>query len=153
MRVLKLSREWKRLKLLLETMGNTLKDVASFSLLLFLFTFIFTLLELKLFAYKAMLDTETNFVDLENGVSPTFNFDTFMNSFSLVFIILTNDGQAAIYFNHYRSVNSWGSTIFWVLLVVEGQKIILNLFVAILLQNFDEGALKQKMHDYEKAQL
>jgi hypothetical protein len=149
MRVLKLSREWKRFELLLETMRNTLKDVASFSFLLFLFTFIFTLMGLELFAYKAMLDPETNFVDLENGVSPTFNFDTFMNSFSLVFIILTNDGQAAIYYNHYRSVTSWGSTIFWVLLVIVGQKIILNLFVAILLENFDEGALKQKMHDYE----
>jgi hypothetical protein len=50
-------------------------------------------------------------------------------------------------------VTSWGSTIFWVLLVIEGQKIILNLFVAILLENFDESALKQKMHDYEQAQL
>ena len=50
MRVFKLSREWKRFELLLETMGNTLKDVASFSFLLFVFTFIFTLLGLELFA-------------------------------------------------------------------------------------------------------
>ncbi len=46
-------------------------------------------------------------------------------------------------------MSSIGSTIFWILLVILGQKIILNLFIAILLQNFDEGALKQKMHDYE----
>jgi hypothetical protein len=153
MRVFKLSRQWKRFELLLETMGNTLKDVASFSFLLFLFTFIFTLLGLELFAYKAKLDPDTNFVDEVNGVSPTFNFDNFLNSFSLIFIILTNDGQAAVYYNHYRSVTPVGATIFWVLLVLVGQKIILNLFVAILLENFDEGALKQRMHDYEEEQL
>lgn len=28
----------------------------------------------------------------------------------------------------------------------------LNLFVAILLENFDEGVLRQKMHDYEQKQ-
>ncbi len=81
-------------------------------------------------------------IDLEHGVSPAFNFDTFLNSFSLVFIILTNDGQAAVYYNYYRAVTPVGATIFWILLVLVGQKIILNLFVAILLENFDEGALK-----------
>jgi voltage-dependent calcium channel N type alpha-1B len=142
MRVFKLSREWKRFELLLDTMGNTLKDVASFSFLLFLFTFIFTLLGLELFAYQAKLDPDTLNVDLDHGVSPTFNFDTFLNSFSLVFIILTNDGQAAVFYNYYRAVSPVGATIFWILLVLVGQKIILNLFVAILLENFDEGALK-----------
>jgi hypothetical protein len=37
-------------------------------------------------------------------------------------------------------------------LVIVGQKIIMNLFVAILLENFDEGVLKQKMIDYEETQ-
>jgi hypothetical protein len=72
-----------------------------------------------------------------------------LNSFSLVFIILTNDGQSAIYYDFYRAVSPVGATIFWIILVLIGQKIIVNLFVAILLENFDEGALKQKMHEYE----
>ena len=29
----------------------------------------------------------------------------------------------------------------------------MNIFLAILLENFDEGALKKKMHDYEEEQL
>lgn len=152
LRIFKLARSWKRFELLLETMANTLKDVASFSILLFLYTYIFTLLGMELFAYRAKLDPDTNYVDLENGESPTFNFDNFLNSFSLVFIILTNDGTSAIYYNHYRSVSALNSTIFFVSLVLIGQKIILNLFVAILLENFDEGVLRQKMHDYEEKQ-
>lgn len=152
LRIFKLARSWKRFELLLETMASTLKDVASFSVLLFLFIYIFTLLGMELFAHKAKLDPDTGYVDLENGESPTFNFDNFLNSFSLVFIILTNDGTSAIYYNHYRAVGAFTSSVFFMTLVIVGQKIIMNLFVAILLENFDEGVLKQKMIDYEETQ-
>ena len=74
------------------------------------------------------------------------NFDTFINAFSAVFVILTNDGTSEIYYNLYRSVNSYSSTIYIVFLILIGQKVIMNLFIAILLQNFDEGALRQKMY-------
>jgi voltage-dependent calcium channel L type alpha-1D len=142
LRIFKLARTWKRFELLLETMAHTLMDVATFSILLFLYIFIYTLLGMELFAYKAKLDPDTDYVDPVNGVSPEFNFDTFLNSFSLVFIILTNDGTSAIYYNFYRAVSAVSSTIFFVSLVLIGQKIILNLFVAILLENFDEGVLR-----------
>jgi hypothetical protein len=35
-------------------------------------------------------------------------------------------------------------------LILIGQKVIVNLFIAILLQNFDEGALRQKMYQFEE---
>jgi hypothetical protein len=63
-----------------------------------------------------------------------------------VFIILTNDGTSGIYYNLYRSVSSYTSTIYIIIMILIGQKVILNLFIAILLQNFDEGALRQKMY-------
>jgi Ion transport protein len=126
--------------------------VAVFSILLFLFMFIFTLLGLELFANRALIDPDTNKVDPVTGVTPLQNFDTFLNSFSVVFILLTNDGTSAIYYNHYRAVGAAQATVFFVLVVIVGQKVILNLFVAILLENFDEGALKQKMHEYEEQQ-
>jgi Ion transport protein len=142
LRVFKLAKSWKRFQLLLETMAHTLKDVASFSILLMLFTFILTLLGMELFANKMKLDPITNYVDLENGVSPEVNFDNFINAFSAVFIILTNDGTSGIYYNLYRTVSSYTSTIYIIILILIGQKVILNLFIAILLQNFDEGALR-----------
>lgn len=91
LRVFKLAKSWKRFQLLLETMVHTLRDVASFSVLLLLFTFILTLLGMELFSNKVKLDSATNYVDYENGTSPEVNFDTFINAFSAVFIILTND--------------------------------------------------------------
>ena len=133
LRIFKLAKTWKRFELLLETMVSTLKDIASFSVLLFLFIFIFTLLGMELFAYKVKFNRETDQVDLVDGESPDVNFDNFINAFSLVFIVLTNDGTSEIYYNLYRSVSSIASTIYIVLLTMIGQKVMLNLFVAILL--------------------
>ena len=105
---------------MLETLGRTLADIATFSVLLFLCIFIFTLLGLELFANRAKLDLATDMVDLVNGKSPMFNFDDFLNSFTTVFIVLTNDAMAAIYYDHYRTVGAASSTIFFVLLVIIG---------------------------------
>jgi hypothetical protein len=123
-------------------MGESLKDIANFAIFMSIFIFIFTLLGLELFAYKAKINLDTMEVDTKNGQSPTVNFDTFLNSFSLVFIILTNDGQSAVYYNYYRTAGAAAATFYFVILVLVGQKVIINLFVAILLENFDEGALK-----------
>jgi hypothetical protein len=37
-----------------------------------------------------------------------------------------------------------------VVLTMIGQKILLNNFIAIWLENFDEGAIRQKMHKFEE---
>jgi Ion transport protein len=142
LRIFKLAKSWKRFELLLETLGRTLKDIATFSILLFLCIFTFTLLGLELFANRAKYDLDADLVDPESGQSPLFNFDDFLHSFTTVFVVLTNDGISAIYYDHYRAVDGNAATVFFVLLVIIGQKILLNLFLAILLENFDEGTLK-----------
>jgi voltage-dependent calcium channel L type alpha-1D len=66
MRVFKLARTWKEFHQLLSTMGKTLIDISSFSVVLFLFMFIYSILGMELFAYKAkFLGDET--IDLKNG--------------------------------------------------------------------------------------
>lgn len=52
MRVFKLAKSWTRLKLLLQTIAKSLKDISSFSVLLFLLMFIYILLGMELFAVK-----------------------------------------------------------------------------------------------------
>ena len=120
LRVFKLAKQWKRFELLLETMGKALKDIVNFAVFLFLFIFIFVLLALEVFAYKCKINLVTNEMDPVNGSSPTFNFDTFMNALTLVFIILTNDAQSGFYYDYYRAVGATTSTIFWMLLVLVG---------------------------------
>jgi hypothetical protein len=106
--------------------------------------FTYSLLGMEIFAYKAKF-LEDGSIDLAYGHSPPANFDEFLGAFTTVFIILTNDGWTDIYFNYYRTVGSAVSTIFFITLILIGQKIMLNLFLAILLENFDEESLNQEI--------
>ena len=144
-RVFKLAKTWKKLRYLITTMIKTAKDVATFSILLGLFMFTYTLLGLELFGNKAKFNSSGN-VD-PNGSSQMYNFDTFINSFSTVFIVITNDSWQGMYYSHYRAVSPASSTLFFISLVIIGQKVLLNLFLAILLENFDESDIKQQVED------
>ena len=153
MRVFKLPRYWMRFELLLETLSKTLIGIRAFSVILVLFTYIYTIMGQDFFADKAKFDPNTNEIDIIAGVSPTFNFDTFINSFFTVFIVITNDGQSLIFYDYFRSVSSSLATFFWISLIILGQKVFLNLFLAFLLENFDEGILKERMFEIEKKEI
>ncbi len=140
LRVFKLAKTWEKFRILLSTIWNTLKDVSNFSVLLFLFIFIFMLLGMELFAYKVRF-TADKIVDLEAGVAPDSNFDNFLEAFLSVFIVLANDGWSTIYIDHYLATNELLASFFFIALLLIGQYILLNLFLAILLQNFDETSI------------
>ena len=80
-----------------------------------------------------------------NGTPPDSNFNSFLNAFTTVFIVLTADGWSGIYFQHYRGVESIATTLYFIVLIILGQRILLNLFLAILLQNFDENTLREQL--------
>lgn len=143
-RIFKLARTWTKLKNLLKTMLQTLKDVSTFSILLLVFLSIYTLLGMELFAYQLKFN-DTHEYDPINGVSPRRNFDTFINSFISIFIILTNDGWAQIFYDCYRSTTPSAAIIFFLTFILIGQRIMLNLFLAILLENFDEHSLDEEL--------
>ena len=105
--------------------------------------FTYSLLGLELFAYKAKFNSEGN-IDFVDGEYPDSNFNKFYNAFTTVFIVLTNDEWTVIYYDMYRTAGSASATIFFLTLIIIGQKILLNLFLAILLENFDEGAVKEQ---------
>lgn len=102
LRVFRLAKSWKQFHLLLKTIGSTMKDIANFSVLLFLFMFTYTLLGMEMFGYKAKFSG--NEVDSENGEYPDSSFNNFTRGFSSVFIVLANDGWSPIFFDHYRAV-------------------------------------------------
>lgn len=52
LRVFKLAKSWQQLKNLLQTIVNSLKDISSFSVLLFLLMFIYVLLGMEIFAIR-----------------------------------------------------------------------------------------------------
>lgn len=115
----------------------TIQDVSTFSILLVLFIFIYTLLGMELFAYKVKYDSNGK-IDMENGSYTDDNFNTFYQSFLMIFTVLTGDSWGDKYFRYFRNVNPVLSTLFFISLLVIGQYLLLMLFIAILVENFDE---------------
>ena len=149
LRIFKLAKSWKRFHDLLRKMGETLKDVSIFSILLYLFVFTYTLIGMELFAFKAKYDEKGN-LNLETGTTPQANFDTFLSASTTVFILLTGDNWSGIFYNYYRP-KGVVSIIYFISFIIIGQKILLNLFLAILLQNFDEDTISSEVE--EKVQM
>jgi len=75
---------------------------------------------------------------------PDANFDNFWSATVSIFIVFANDYWSTIYFDHYRVVGGLGSSFFFIGLVVLGQMVLFNLFLAILLKEFDERSLIQE---------
>jgi hypothetical protein len=83
---------------------------------------------------------------------PHWNFDSFLQAFITVFIVQVSDGWCDVFFDYYRaSVRSpIISTIFFISLIVIGHIILLNLFLAILLKEFDERSFIQEKIEQEQ---
>lgn len=137
-RVIKLVKSWKRFQELVSTIVRSFKDVSNFSVLLFLFMFIYTLLGRELFAYKVRFDEDGNFTNDKSGNSPRINFDSFTNAIVTIFIVLTGEQWNRIMYDSYL-YQKYTALIFFISLIIIGQMILLNLFLAILLENFNIG--------------
>lgn len=112
-------------------------DLSYFFVLLFIFIFTYAILGMEWFANKAIFNLN-NEVDLENGVTILQNFNTFLDSFTTVFVILTGDSWSNIFYMHYRGVSPALASFFFLSLKIVGGYILLLLLLAILIEYFDE---------------
>jgi len=71
-------------------------SISKFTIILFLFIFVYSILGMETFANKAKFDDGKD-IDNENGTSIERNFDNFLWSFTTVFVLLTEDGWMDIY--------------------------------------------------------
>jgi hypothetical protein len=111
-----------------------------------MYIFTFSILGLEWFAYKVKLNKD-NEVDMsENGTYPDYNFNNFWRAFLSVFVILTGDGWSTIYLHYYLSAGPVLSTIFFIAMIIFGNYILINVFVAILVKNFDEDSIHNSDH-------
>ena len=62
LRMLKLSKSWKALADILRKTAKSMQEILSFSVLLFLFMYIFALLGMELFANGALVDADDNLI-------------------------------------------------------------------------------------------
>ena len=81
--------------------------------------------------------------ELHEQTFPASTFNTLIDAFTTVFIILANDGWSTIYVIFTRAMGSIKSTLYFLSLLVVGQYIVLNLFIAILILNFEEESASE----------
>jgi hypothetical protein len=77
-RFFKLARYWDSFRLLLENLYETLVNIKTYALLLVIILYIYVLLGLAFFGYRARINHSTLELDPQHGHSPLYHFDTMM---------------------------------------------------------------------------
>ncbi|XP_074972052.1 voltage-dependent L-type calcium channel subunit alpha-1S-like [Phalacrocorax aristotelis] len=135
LRIFKITRYWTSLSNLVASLLNSVRSIASLLLLLFLFIIVFALLGMQLFGGKF------DFEDMEVQCS---TFDNFPQALISVFQILTGEDRNSIM---YDGIMAYGGPsfpgmlvcIYFIILFVCGNYILLNVFLAIAVDNLAEA--------------
>nr|XP_046253236.1 voltage-dependent L-type calcium channel subunit alpha-1D [Scatophagus argus] len=143
LRIFKMTRHWAALSDLVNSLLNSMKAICSLLLLLFLFLIIFALLGMQLFGGKF------NFDETQMKRS---TFDSFPQALLTCFQILTGEDWNAVM---YDGIMAYGGPIFpnmvvciyFVILFVCGNYILLNVFLAIAVDNLAGGGGKKKVEE------
>ncbi|XP_076582081.1 voltage-dependent R-type calcium channel subunit alpha-1E isoform X2 [Chaetodon auriga] len=128
LRVFKITKYWASLRNLVVSLMNSMKSIISLIFLLFLFIVVFALLGMQLFGGRFIFEDYT----------PT-NFDTFPAAIMTVFQILTGEDWNEVMYNGIRSQGGvksgmW-SSIYFIVLTLFGNYTLLNVFLAIAVDN------------------
>ncbi|XP_056894023.1 voltage-dependent R-type calcium channel subunit alpha-1E isoform X5 [Takifugu flavidus] len=128
LRIFKITKYWASLRNLVVSLMNSMKSIISLIFLLFLFIVVFALLGMQLFGGRFIFEDYT----------PT-NFDTFPAAIMTVFQILTGEDWNEVMYDGIRSQGGvksgmW-SSIYFIVLTLFGNYTLLNVFLAIAVDN------------------
>ena len=142
LRVLKLIRSWHTLQRFLYTMYATVASLGEFAFVVVLAVFIFALLGMQMFGGKMCAESDAH----GEPEIPRHNFDTLLWALVTVFQVLTGEDWNAVMYDAALASGPWSSLYFVALLVI-GNFLVLNLFIAILLTNFSAQEVSDEAQD------
>ncbi|TRY87439.1 hypothetical protein DNTS_017196, partial [Danionella cerebrum] len=129
LRIFKVTKYWASLRNLVVSLLNSMKSIISLLFLLFLFIVVFALLGMQLFGGQ---------FNFEQGTPPT-NFDTFPAAIMTVFQILTGEDWNVVMYDGIKSQGGVEKgmifSIFFIVLTLFGNYTLLNVFLAIAVDN------------------
>ncbi|ESN93132.1 hypothetical protein HELRODRAFT_89291, partial [Helobdella robusta] len=137
LRIFKLAKSWPTLNLLILIIGKTVGALGNLCLVLAIIIFIFAVMGMQLF--KAFYKS-----------TERWNFCDFLHSFMIVFRVLCGEWIESM----WNCMMYTGSTFcipFFLLTMIIGNLVVLNLFLALLLSSFGTESLKQNLSIYETA--
>ncbi|GIY71696.1 muscle calcium channel subunit alpha-1 [Caerostris darwini] len=150
LRIFKVTKYWTSLCNLVASLINSVRSIASLLLLLFLFIMIFALLGMQVFGGRF------NYKNLEE--KPRHNFDSFVQALLTVFQILTGEDWNEVMYDGIRAyggVSSYGvlACVYFIILFICGNYILLNVFLAIAVDNLaDADSLSGVEKEEEEAE-
>jgi len=112
----------------------TMRDLSSITVLFLVFILTYVLIGMELFSQK-----------IQTTEFSTSTYDTLMESFLSVFIVIANDDWTKIYSNHYRQSEPISTSAYFISLIFIGQFILLNLMIAIIIENFEYHSVKNDL--------
>ena len=149
LRLILVARASASLRVLLDCIVYTLDAIGNFFALLLIFLYVFSLLGMQLFAGRLKFDdnwnkigvqvTEMSQLDALNV--PRSNFDDILQSFLTVFQILIGERWNDIFYDCWRGSSSLTASAYFITLIFIGNIIMMNLFLAMLLGNFERASL------------
>ncbi|KAF5296914.1 hypothetical protein FQA39_LY12271 [Lamprigera yunnana] len=136
LRVFKVTKYWRSLSNLVASLLNSIQSIASLLLLLFLFIVIFALLGMQVFGGRFNFNITKD--------KPRHNFDSFWQSLLTVFQILTGEDWNVVMYDGiqaYGGVKTIGALacIYFIILFICGNYILLNVFLAIAVDNLADA--------------
>nr|AEF59076.1 putative voltage-dependent cation channel [Monosiga brevicollis] len=128
LRVLKLARSWKTMQHLVGVVGRSLSDLLSLTIILLIIMYIFAVMGFQLF--------RTDYTrDKFEGELPRWNFEDFGHAFMVVFRVLCGEWIELLWETMHAA--GYGAVVYYVIVLVVGNFVVLNLFLALLLSAFD----------------
>jgi hypothetical protein len=129
LRVARLFRYFKYLYNLLQVIEKSIMTLIYMGLLIFLFLVVFALLGMQLFG---------GHFSFQEG-HPRANFDNFNHAFLTSFQLLTMENWFQVLYSGMRTDLGYWAAFYFVIFIFFGNFVLLNLFLAIMLNSFDES--------------
>lgn len=122
----------------MDSITFTVATISDYVILLLLFIYVFALMGMNFFSGRLLFNEEDQY-DLYQGHPPRNNFEDVTGAIVLIFQILMVDQWNYVMYDCMRSSPGLVTPAYFIMLVLLGSIIMLNLFLAILLGNFEKA--------------
>uniref|UniRef100_A0A4W4FUA4 Sodium channel protein n=1 Tax=Electrophorus electricus TaxID=8005 RepID=A0A4W4FUA4_ELEEL len=145
MRVFKLAKSWPTLNMLIKIIGNSVGALGNLTLVLAIIVFIFAVVGMQLFG-KSYKDCVCKIA--EDCELPRWHMNDFFHSFLIVFRVLCGEWIETMWDCMEVAGQAMCLTVFMMVMVI-GNLVVLNLFLALLLSSFSGDNLSSSDDDGE----
>uniref|UniRef100_A0A8C3CWJ7 Sodium channel protein n=1 Tax=Cairina moschata TaxID=8855 RepID=A0A8C3CWJ7_CAIMO len=145
LRVFKLAKSWPTLNMLIKIIGNSVGALGNLTLVLAIIVFIFAVVGMQLFGknYKECVCKISSDCEL-----PRWHMNDFFHSFLIVFRVLCGEWIETMWDCMQVAGQPMCLTVFMMVMVI-GNLVVLNLFLALLLSSFSSDSLSPTEDDNE----